>query len=411
MEAQKTHGSIRLGQRVLGLVRTALAEPEVVTELPTIAEYAEVFFAMQKQRAPRSWKDTRSILNKHILPRWGAMRLDEIEKRDVKEWLAEMRGRVEAEEMAPRTLRNIAGKFLSMLEDAEDDYDVPAPRIRSKKDLPKGEARPGFKPKEHVFTRQEMLDLIDSYDVPADRRVFWALLFLTGGRFGEIAAITWADWDREAEPLTAIRLEKGWRTAYKRLQPSTKTNVDKAAPVHPRLEAVLRAWLESGWEMFTGRAPTPEDLIVPRVIVRGPQRGELAHRNDTVSLRQFRTDCERLWGGKETRRQHDARKTFLSLLQADGGIREVFKKITHLSKTDVVDGYIEMQWSQLCAEVNKLQIGHPSSSAGLRSPLSTPSGSLAATAAAPSSSSVESPQGDPSPSVPVDGSAWPWSSE
>jgi hypothetical protein len=66
-----------------------------------------------------------------------------------------------------------------------------------------------------------------------DRRVLYALEFLTGMRTGEAAARTWADWEPDySEDLGRLVAKTAYNTRH-HIVKSTKTRVEKWIPVHP----------------------------------------------------------------------------------------------------------------------------------------------------------------------------------
>jgi integrase len=67
------------------------------------------------------------------------------------------------------------------------------------------------------------------------------------------------------------------------------------------------------------RTPEPDDLIIPSRLGR--------NRNVNHMLRRFHQDLARL--GLRKRRQHDLRRTFISLCLADGARKDVLRWITH----------------------------------------------------------------------------------
>ena len=71
-------------------------------------------------------------------------------------------------------------------------------------------------------------------------------------------------------------------------------------------------------------------------------------------LKKFHQDLERI--GLRTRRQHDARRTFISLALADGGRKDILRWITHGPEGDIVDLYTTLPWHTLCEEVARLEI-------------------------------------------------------
>jgi hypothetical protein len=98
--------------------------------------------------------------------------------------------------------------------------------------------------------------------------------------------------------------------------------------------------------------PTEDDLVVPFA-----ELGEhfCKYLDDQTMLRRFHVDLETL--GLRPRRQHDARRTFISLCLSDGGRKEILKWVTHSRpKADQMDDYTTLLWNPLCEEVAKLKI-------------------------------------------------------
>lgn len=110
--------------------------------------------------------------------------------------------------------------------------------------------------------------------------------------------------------------------------------------------------------LFFGRKPTPSDLIVPSRTGR--------NRSQYQALHRFHRDLARLEFRK--RRQHDARRTFITLATEDGARKEMLEWITHGRRSDIVSLYNEPQWAHLCGEVAKLHVplGVLSEADGLR---------------------------------------------
>jgi hypothetical protein len=133
---------------------------------------------------------------------------------------------------------------------------------------------------------------------------------------------------------------------------SVKTKVPRAVPVHPVLAAMLADWRAGGWARLMGRPPRADDLIVPSRLG--------AHRSANHMLKKFHQDLGRL--GLRTRRQHDLRRTFISLCLGDGASKDILRWITHAPEGDVVDDYTTLVWQPLCREVAKLQIANPATS-------------------------------------------------
>ena len=116
--------------------------------------------------------------------------------------------------------------------------------------------------------------------------------------------------------------------------------------MHPTRAKILAEWKLSGWERLFGRPPQSDDLIAPN------RDGE--HRNARRSLIRFHDDLQRL--GLRKRRQHDCRRTFISLAQADGARKDILRWVTHGPTGDIMDVYTTLPWEALCAEVAKLRL-------------------------------------------------------
>jgi hypothetical protein len=196
-----------------------------------------------------------------------------------------------------------------------------------------------------VFTRDEVETIISARETPDDRRVLASLMFLGAMRFGESAALTWRDYDPTCTPLGKLVIEKSYSTKKRKVK-GTKTENPREMPVHPTLAKILAAWKLSGFEQLTGRKPRPEDPIVPS------RRG--AYRNVNASLRRFHEDLERI--GLRSRRQHDARRTFISIARADGAVAHTLHFATHGPDGEIMDDYTTLPWSALCAEVAKVRL-------------------------------------------------------
>ena len=101
-----------------------------------------------------------------------------------------------------------------------------------------------------------------------------------------------------------------------------------------------------GYERLHGRPPKADDLIAPN------QWGE--HRNPRRAMVAFHRDLKSL--GFRARRQHDSRRTFTSLVRADGGRKDIVDWVTHGPSGSIIDAYTTLPWATLCEEVAKLRV-------------------------------------------------------
>lgn len=295
--------------------------------------------------------DQAAHLKHHILPAIGAMRVDEIRPLDLRGFVLDLR----AKSLAPKTVRNIWFTVKQMFDSARihekilTDPCVLEPGVLP----PKEDADPEWRV-DAIFTRDEVRTLVWDPRIAPDRRVLHAIMFLTGSRRSEITALRWRHYDAEVEPLGRLVVANSGK------RKGTKTGKTRTVPVHPTLAPILAEWRRSGWEELVGRAPGPEDFLVPSGGGRRRPPGHMRSKNSDGNL--FRRDLEVL--GMRRRRGHDARRTLLSLAQDDGARREVMRAITHTGNRDVMSGYTEFAWSTLCDELSKLRIFPPDGSSG-----------------------------------------------
>src|SRR5712664_4466723 len=137
-------------------------------------------------------------------------------------------------------------------------------------------------------------------------------------RIGEAAALRWRAYDPSLNPLGRLLIASSYNRK-KKLETAVKTERPREVPVHPTLAKAIAAWKLGGWERLMGRAPTPDDLLIPS--------SERKHLLDPQVLVRFHEDLQTL--GFRARRTHDARRTFVSLALADGARKDILKWVSH----------------------------------------------------------------------------------
>jgi integrase len=113
-----------------------------------------------------------------------------------------------------------------------------------------------------IHTRDELETMISDERICEWHRVFWAILFLTGVRFGEAAARRWRHYQYDLKPLGCLVVNTSWNSELNK-EKETKTKQPRDVPVHPLLAEILADWRANGWPRVMGRLPTDDDLIVP----------------------------------------------------------------------------------------------------------------------------------------------------
>lgn len=109
-------------------------------------------------------------------------------------------------------------------------------------------------------------------------------------RTGEAAALRWRHYSPEVRPLGKLLVARSYNTKRNR-EKNTKTEAVKHVPVHPTLAAMLAEWKLGGWPAMYGRAPGPDDLIVPlppEAADRRVSRAGEPFRGNTYSGTQWR---------------------------------------------------------------------------------------------------------------------------
>jgi hypothetical protein len=335
----------------------------------TVARWAVKWLADLTDRDIGAADDYRSVLKNHILPHIGNLRLDEVKREHIDQVMA----KVKKLERAPRTQLHVYWTMKAMFNRAvQGDLLSASPCRLTKRDLPKlKDADPEWRDTA-LFSKAEIQALVTDERIPWVRRVFYALEFLTGSRFGEVSALRIRHYHPDRQPLGMLQVALSYSTKKKKVK-GVKTDVPRKVPVHPWLADVLAPWLAYGWEQFMGRPPTPDDLMVPterdthrKADVGWRQLNGLPAREATPAVRGKPAVAARaaklgdlgLLGFKR-RRQHDARLSFITLAVEDGAIRHVLKEVTHGKEGTVMDGYQRSSWSLLCAQVSKLDIGPP----------------------------------------------------
>jgi integrase len=344
---------LRVGQEdaaraLLARLEAGLPPLETVPTGPTVpatvAEYEVRWTAGRAARGVANAASDSSRLHLHALPQLGHLKLTDVRPRHLRDLVRSLRAKGT---LAPRSIRHIYGVLHAMFREAVADELIPTnPCAISPYELPRAVDKDPTWRSGAVFQRGELEQLLTDERLPADRRLLYALLGLAGLRFGEAAALRWRSYDTTSEPLGRLLVATSWSSS--RLEEkSTKAEQPREVPVHPALAELLARWRAERWPGMFGRAPGPEDLVIPS------RRGR--HRSRHHSLSKFHEDLQRL--ALRRRRQHDLRRAFVSLARADGARADVLLGVTHGTRANsVVDMYTTLPWASVCAEVAKLDV-------------------------------------------------------
>lgn len=342
---------------ILAAIERHLVEPTLPAGCPTLDAYATTWIAGRRARGVLTADEDAARLRLHVLPELGALLLTEITDAHLDALVARLQrttvaarkgGPKSAKTLSPRTVRNVVDEFHQLLRDARDDGHLArAPKVRRGRLPTKRDSDPRWRA-QAVFARAEVEALISDERIPEDRRVLYALLFLGGLRFGEAAALRVRAYDRSLEPLGRIEVVESFSTARGETGPikTSRHGIDRReVPVHPTLAGVLGAWLLGGLPRLLGRPAGLDDLLIPS--------REGRPRSVSHGLKRFHEDLERL--GLRLRRQHDARRSFISLALADGARADVLRWVTHPPRGQF-DAYTSLPWAARCEAVACLRI-------------------------------------------------------
>lgn len=316
-------------------------------------------------RDTRTAGDDKVRLDRHVLPAIGGLAMKDVSKQHVRDLFASLKARLRSpilddltEEQARKlrteerragklsaaTIRNTFSTLCVMFAQASADDVVPyTPCVLPPRFLP-GDDSDITRP----FTAAELEALLGCADIPAGRRVLYALCFFTGTRIGEAVAFGWSSISEET-PLRCFSA----RRAYSPKRDSvgeTKTGIARNVPCHPVLAAMLRLWWDEGFRRELGRAPKAGDYICPR------PAGDCQRSVDVWKALQ--ADLAALGYGR--RKVHALRTSFITLLRQASVDKEIVRTMTHGRKAsrDVIDrNYTIYDWSTLCDAVLKLPVG------------------------------------------------------
>jgi integrase len=194
------------------------------------------------------------------------------------------------------------------------------------------------------YTAAEAAILTRHHLIPWQTRVQIALWVLAGLRQGEGCGLTWSKLDLDAKPLPCLDIDVQWTGE------TLKTERPRRVPVHPELLAILRAWSETGFELYTGRKPTADDYIVPGL----DKSGRTKCFGADASYRRFREACALV--GITARTLHSFRHTFVTLCRRGGARADVLERVTHNASGKMIDRYTHFDWLPLCEAVLCLRL-------------------------------------------------------
>jgi integrase len=272
-----------------GMVRTG------ATFADAAAEYLR-YAADERGCKPSTLRDYRSIIDAHLLPRFGGERIEDITPAKIEEW----RGSLCAD-LASRTKNKLLFVLNAVFQRAQRVWGLPLNpvagvekyRQRSSGDI-------------DVFSPEEVLALVRAADDEQDAAIYLTAAF-TGLRRGELLALHWRDIDFAGR---AIRV----RASYAGAELTTpKSGKVRSVPMAPDVASALAALgRRARW--------TGDDDLVFVGVAGSYLDGSALRRRYAATLRR---------AGLRPLRFHDLRHTFGTRMIAKADIRRVQEWMGH----------------------------------------------------------------------------------
>lgn len=261
-----------------GLVRTGATVADAAAEW---LRYVE----QDRDCRPSTLRDYRSILEVHVLPRLGELKLEDLTPAVIEEWRSGLHG-ARGGQLTNRS-RNKALTILGgVLERARKVYRMPSNPARDVEALRQRYDETRF----DFYSPEEVHALARAAASEQDAAVFLTAAF-TGLRRGELVALRWRDVDFER---SAIRVTGSYVNGH---LASPKSGRGRVVPMLPGVAEVLAKLSQR--ELWTD----DDDLVFP---------GEVGNYLDASALRR-RFVAARERAGLRKIRFHDLRHTFGTL--------------------------------------------------------------------------------------------------
>lgn len=206
----------------------ANSSPELDT--PTFQEFSHIWMREQQVSWRLATQEVMTlILNKHLMPVFGAKNLHQINKAEILEFraqLAEKKVAATGKLLSPKTINEVVGSLRAILNEAADRYRFTSPARNIKRlKVPKSDIQP--------FTLQEV-SLIMNRCRP-DYKNYFTVRLLTGMRTGEVHGLKWSQVDFERRQLLIRETYSKGRTEYTKTDGSQR-EIDLSPLVYSALK-------------------------------------------------------------------------------------------------------------------------------------------------------------------------------
>lgn len=294
-----------------------------LTSDETVEDWSKRWLADRESRGLTDIDNVRWNLGKYVLKRFGDDAMSEITRDDIEAMVEDLDRLVASGDISWKTAANAWSVVTTMFADAVSSK-TRALRVLSVDPCVGVRApdRGGKKAKCYLFPN-ELLQVLESEDVPlADRRLIALAVYLFV-RPGELEALTWEDIDLEHQIVdihSSLDRKKGEAT-------TTKTETPRRNPIEPTLMPLLRVMhKEAGG---TGR-------VAPRMLAK---LAPFLRR----CLEAAKVNRATLFANTKTQKQitfYDLRATGITWMAVRGDNPQVIKRRAGHSRFETTEGYI-----------------------------------------------------------------------
>jgi integrase len=244
-----------------------------------VERVVEDFMTLYAKPHTKDWRETERLLKKEIVGRWAGRRLSEISSAEVREALREVKAR------APIAVNRLHGRFRKLCNWALEEEIISASPVEKVKALTPEKNRA----RERVLSDEELggvWQAAETLGFPFGP--IFQLLILTGQRRGEVAGMTWGEFDlaNETWVIPQERTKNGLRHSVPLPQPAIA--ILKAQPRFKRAQGETDFVFSPGATAPSGfsrarrrldaamsalrRATDPEALSLPEWVVHDLRR-------------------------------------------------------------------------------------------------------------------------------------------
>ena len=225
-------------------------EPKISPQTPYFKQYAEQWWTLYKLPKLRHTTRTtyRNLLDNHIIPYFGKMRLEEISTNTIQTFYNENNSKSKS------TVRQMSILLHQIFDMAVEDG-----HMRMNPTASKRLALPSRKSSREALEAADVKDILKSLDkLEEQERMLMGLFLFTGMRRGEVLGLRWEniDWKKKL-----VNVERA--VTFCNNQPvvgETKSEAgNRAIPLDSQLEAILKsAKKEAGFVIGDGEKPLTE---------------------------------------------------------------------------------------------------------------------------------------------------------